>query len=358
MTRDGYFVTNYRATADAATVAIRDKNGRTHSAEVVATDPANDLALLKAEGNFDAIPIVRSNALKPGDRVYAAAIRKGEVRDSTSTQIDLIASRLTGLQDGANALRIGLPADPGAPGGPVLSSDGNVVGILIATVKSAPDGSGAVQELVAYAIKSEHLLALIESDDSAGPKLLASAWRAASLPAAEHIAAATGMVVRGAAEAATSGPPETGENKLRLAAERGDPAAQSELGLMYLQGRGDDIDVEVAANWFRAAAEQGEPSAQNRLGVLTRDGQGVEPDEVEAVRWFRKSAEQGNSDAQTNLGIAYGQGNALAQHYLGMSYAEGRGVDRDPAQAAKWLAQSAQERAVAGARLSVGSGDN
>jgi TPR repeat protein len=371
VTRDGYFVTSYRATADATHVAIRDRDGTVHSADVVASDPATDLALLKTEGNFVAIPIARPNTLKPGDRVYAAAMRIGEARDSKVPPVELIESRLTGLQDGANALRISVPADPGAPGGAVLSADGNVVGVLVATMKSKPDGSGTAEEFIAYAIKSEYLLALIDAHDPNWSERLASGARAASLPAGEQIAAAIGAVGRGAADAAASAPAESGENTLRLAAERGDPSAQSELGLMYLEGRGVDSDEVEAANWLRLAAEKGEPSAQNRLGVLIRDGQGVEPDEVEAARWFNKSAEQGNGDAQTNLGLAYyqgrgvpqdesaavrwfrsgaEQGNALAQHYLAMSYAEGRGVDRDPEQAAKWFAQSSHLRAQAGAK--------
>ena len=72
----------------------------------------------------------------------------------------------------------------------------------------------------------------------------------------------------------------------RLAAEQGDAAGQSNLGVMYLEGRGVDRNDAEAANWIRKAALQGEPLAQYNLGLLFRDARGVEQDEVEAAWWL------------------------------------------------------------------------
>ena len=69
-----------------------------------------------------------------------------------------------------------------------------------------------------------------------------------------------------------------------------DAAAQSNLGVMYGNGRGVPQDDAEAVNWYRLAAEQGNAYAQSRLGVMYYNGQGVPQDDGEAVKWFRKAA--------------------------------------------------------------------
>jgi len=74
-----------------------------------------------------------------------------------------------------------------------------------------------------------------------------------------------------------------------MAAEKCDPDAQNNLGVMYQNGRGVRQDDSQAVRWYRKAAEQGYASAQNNLGLMYVNGEGV----PQAVKWFRKAAEQG-----------------------------------------------------------------
>ena len=53
--------------------------------------------------------------------------------------------------------------------------------------------------------------------------------------------------------------------------------------------------------WFRKAAEQGYANAQSNLGVMYNNGRGITKDEAQAVAWFRKAAEQGDANAKTIL---------------------------------------------------------
>ncbi len=102
----------------------------------------------------------------------------------------------------------------------------------------------------------------------------------------------------------------------RLAAEQGDPGAQSNLGVMYLNGRGVPRDQTEAVRWYRLAADQGDARAQYNLGVLYGNGRGVPQDQTEAVRWFRLAADQGDADAQFNLGFMYATGVGVSQDYV------------------------------------------
>ena len=81
----------------------------------------------------------------------------------------------------------------------------------------------------------------------------------------------------------------------RPLAEEGDPIAQFNLGLLYLDGHGVPQSPMEAANWFRRAAEQDYTQAQHNLGAMYGSGQGVKRDYVQAYKWLNICAAKGNS---------------------------------------------------------------
>jgi TPR repeat protein len=151
---------------------------------------------------------------------------------------------------------------------------------------------------------------------------------------------------------------------IRPLANDGDAAAQYNLALMYMTGRGVQQDYAAAAIWLRKAAEQGYAFAQSNLGTLYRDGRGVPENDAEAVVWFRKAAHQGDPVAQflfggqyvTGQGVARDYAEALlwfqkaaeqghpdARFYLGVMYAKGDGVPQDYVRAHMWFSLSAAQ---------------
>jgi hypothetical protein len=96
-------------------------------------------------------------------------------------------------------------------------------------------------------------------------------------------------------------------------AEGGEPSAESNLGVMYEQGRGVAQNYREAMRWFRLAALQGDASAQSNLGVMYYKGQGIAQDYGEARKWYRIAAGQRNLEAQFNLGVMYEEGRGVAQ---------------------------------------------
>jgi len=77
------------------------------------------------------------------------------------------------------------------------------------------------------------------------------------------------------------------------------------------------------------AAERGDAAAQHNLGEMYRIGLGVTQDDAKARASYLKAAEQGF---------------AKAQWVLGAMYASGIGGPKDYVQACKWSALSAQQR--------------
>ena len=86
--------------------------------------------------------------------------------------------------------------------------------------------------------------------------------------------------------------------RLRQAAEHGDPSTQYHLGKLLLQGNEIPKDAKDAVRWLTESADQGNQYAQYALGKIYLLGKDV-PKDFEAARiWFQRSADQGNQYAQ------------------------------------------------------------
>lgn len=112
----------------------------------------------------------------------------------------------------------------------------------------------------------------------------------------------------------------------RPAADRGDPMAQNNIGLLYERGLGVPQSYVEAMVWYRRAAEKNLSQAQYNIGLLYHAGYGVERNPREALAWFRKAAAQ-------NL--------AHAQYMLGLIHHEGQGSLANPSLALDWFHKAA-----------------
>src|SRR5271154_541822 len=64
----------------------------------------------------------------------------------------------------------------------------------------------------------------------------------------------------------------------RRDAQRGNPKAMGDLGLMYEKGLGTAPDDKKAASWLTQAALKGDADSENNLGYLYFNGHGVAQD--------------------------------------------------------------------------------
>jgi S1-C subfamily serine protease len=172
ITEDGYLITNEHVAGNGAQVRLVTEGGLL-SARVVKVDSANDLALLKAEGEFAPLPVVSSRAVKMGGTVatvgfpniglqgFAPKLAKGEI------------AALSGAQDDPKYFQISVPVQPGNSGSALVDERGNVVGVVAAklNVAAALATSGALPENVNYAVKSSLLLSFLESVPEVAAKL-------------------------------------------------------------------------------------------------------------------------------------------------------------------------------------------
>jgi TPR repeat protein len=111
-------------------------------------------------------------------------------------------------------------------------------------------------------------------------------------------------------------------------------------------------DYAAALAAYRSSADRGDAAAQNNLGILYEVGAGVPADSAQAAAWYRRAAKQGLPMGQYNLGILYGTGppesRDTVQAYAWLILAEAQGLDlAGPARAAIAQRMTAAERATA-----------
>jgi len=101
---------------------------------------------------------------------------------------------------------------------------------------------------------------------------------------------------------------------LKLAADKRDTKAQSNLGTMYYSGDGVAQNLGEAFRYTKLAADHGDAEAQCRLGLMYYSGEGAEKNLAEAFKYFKLAADQGYAGAQHHVAVMYYAGEGVAQN--------------------------------------------
>jgi serine protease Do len=137
----GYIVTNNHVVDDVDRVHVTLKDGRTFIGEVVGTDPATDLALIRVDAkDLPAAKLGDSEKLKVGQIVLAIGNALG-LPGAPTVSMGVISARGR-LLPGTDFVLEGLiqtdaAINPGNSGGPLVDINGNVIGINTAMIPLA-----------------------------------------------------------------------------------------------------------------------------------------------------------------------------------------------------------------------------
>jgi serine protease Do len=127
---DGYILTNNHVAGGADSLAVQLLDGREYQAEIVGTDPASDLAVIKIEQTD--LPFLRlgdSEKLEVGDWVLAVGNPFGLSHSLTAGVVSAKGRSGIGLNDYEDFIQTDAAINPGNSGGPLVNLDGEVVGI-------------------------------------------------------------------------------------------------------------------------------------------------------------------------------------------------------------------------------------
>ena len=135
---NGTILTNLHVVSGAKKVRVRFWNGHDSDAQVVGVQPEDDLAVLRASSlpdDLEAATLRSTSDLRPGDQVIAVGHPFG-IGPSVSAGVVSGLKREFRSPEGqrtlTNLIQFDAAANPGNSGGPLVTMDGAVVGIVTA----------------------------------------------------------------------------------------------------------------------------------------------------------------------------------------------------------------------------------
>lgn len=142
----GLVVTNKHVVSDlSAKYLVIDKEGNEHAVTNIYRDPANDLAIIRAE-KLVAPKLVLGNSdkLRVGEPVIAIGTALGEFRHTVTTGVISglgrgieAMSSFSEVETLENVIQTDAAINPGNSGGPLLNSSGAVIGVSVAVSMGA-----------------------------------------------------------------------------------------------------------------------------------------------------------------------------------------------------------------------------
>jgi serine protease Do len=163
ISENGLIVTNHHVVEDAETIQVVLSDGREIEAEMIGSDQATDLAVLrvKTPGRYPHVTFDRTAAVRVGDWVVAVGNPFG--LEGTATA-GIVSAK--GRREGSSYvdfMQIDAPINRGNSGGPAFDLKGNVIGVN--SMIFSPSGGNVG---IGFAIPSETAARVVEQLQSSG----------------------------------------------------------------------------------------------------------------------------------------------------------------------------------------------
>lgn len=166
--QDGLIVTNEHVTRGCRAVSAGIPGSKFSTAAIKATDPVNDLSLLKIDTGPASTPPGLRTGLKLGESVAVFGFPLSNVGIATSGNFTMgYVSALAGLKNDTREYQISAPVQPGNSGGPMIDHMGNVVGVINSKLNAlnvALTKGGDIPQNVNFAIKASVLQNFLETN--------------------------------------------------------------------------------------------------------------------------------------------------------------------------------------------------
>lgn len=160
-------VTSLHLVDKASKITVTTRGDLNRSAVLLGKNETCDLAVLKITSKIQHwLPIQRdSKKIKRGSEVVTVGYPRVNLQGVESKVTHGLISSLTGLANDPTFFQISVPIQPGNSGGPLVSREGMVVGVISSklAIKSSQDVTHVQPENVNYAVKSNCLRDLLKT---------------------------------------------------------------------------------------------------------------------------------------------------------------------------------------------------
>src|SRR3954468_18985727 len=138
--RQGLVITNHHVIKNAAQIIVTLKDRRPYAAQLVGTDPATDIAVLKIDApNISALKLGDSDQLNVGDFVVAIGNPFGLGQTVTSGIVSALGRSGLTMEGYEDFIQTDASINPGNSGGALVSLHGELIGINTAII--GPSGA-------------------------------------------------------------------------------------------------------------------------------------------------------------------------------------------------------------------------
>ena len=162
---NGSVITSHHVIDGASSIAVTLADGKTITAVVESSSPANDIAALRlAASTPEYLSFTSTKSVKLGDQVFTIGYPLKSILGSDAKFTEGSISALTGFQGEVAYMQISVPVQPGNSGGPLVNNRGDVVGMIAATaaVQAFYQATGSLPQNVNWAVKSDYIQPMID----------------------------------------------------------------------------------------------------------------------------------------------------------------------------------------------------
>lgn len=146
---DGYIVTNNHVVEGQQSLAVVFADGSRREATLIGTDPLQDIAIIKVQGEIPAyLSFGDSDALLQGETVFAIGSPLGDFKNSVTVGVISGLNRTVGGNAPEGLIQTDAAINRGNSGGPLVNMRGEIVGINTLVVRgNSLDGSPQAEGL-------------------------------------------------------------------------------------------------------------------------------------------------------------------------------------------------------------------